>query len=384
MMRLIIIGTRKTGTSLALVNTALKRGVKVTIISNPEDRIDGVFPPTVEIKYLENDVNIITDWIKKKYLTSEPLLRITTVNDVYACIAAQVNSSLNLPGPDALCVSKAVSKYQQKKIFNANRISTSGYIEFSLSDFEAKGLTLEHLQLPLVVKPSEGTASNGVKLCTIYSEVFSHLAFLADLKKRRPDLVPSDIILMEEFLPGTEYCVEYFDGHYVGAMRKSKRYGNDFFERGYTSELDMDKNSLRNLIEMCSRAVEAAGLSWGPVHIDCIVRDGVASIIEINPRIAGSFICEIVRDAYGFNMVENLVDKLQGKEITVPEKLLPDAYACVNFFLESDPLPWAFSESGELKNDSMHINYGPQHLSNRSRRAYVYVRNLMQSNSTGD
>lgn len=78
-------------------------------------------------------------------------------------------------------------------------------------------------------------------------------------------------------------------------------------------------------------------------------------------------------------MVEHLVDKLQGKKVTVPAGFLPAAYACVNFFLESDPLPWSFTEKGELSNPFMHISYGPQHLSNRRRRAFVYVRNLIQN-----
>lgn len=384
MMRLVIIGTRKTGTSLALIITALNKGFEVTIISNPEDRIDEVFPQAVAIKYLPPDVSIITGWIKKEYLRPDTVLRITTINDIYACVAAQVNAALSLPGPDPLSVTRAVSKYHQKKIFRDNNIPTSGYLEFRISDSEAKEKALLRLQLPVVVKPSEGTASNGVKLCNALSEVISHLDFLANEKEVRPDLIPSDIILMEEYLPGTEYCVEYFDGYYVGAMRKSKRYGSEFFERGYTSELDIDEISLRNLIETGARAVKAAGLNWGPVHIDCIVKDGSASIIEINPRIAGSFICDIVRDAYGFNMVENLVDKLQGKKVTIPNIFLPDAYACVNFFLDSDPLPWTFTERGELKNHTMHISYGPQHLSNRRRRAFVYVRNLIPSYPTGD
>ncbi|WP_104925458.1 ATP-grasp domain-containing protein [Rahnella sikkimica] len=379
MMRLVIIGTRKTGTSLALVRTALKRGLAVTIISNPEDRLEGVFPPEVEIKYLPADVSIISEWIKKKHFRPENALRITTINDVYACVAAQVNSALGLPGPDAFAVTRAVSKLQQKKIFTDNNIPTSGYSEFRLSDHKAREDALLKLQLPAVVKPSEGTASNGVKLCSQHSEVISHLDYLVNQKEQRPDLVPSDTVLLEEYLPGTEYCVEYFDGHYVGAMRKSKRYGTEFLERGYTSELDIDEQTLLNLIGTGARAVEAAGLSWGPVHIDCIVHNGFASIIELNPRIAGSFICDIVRDAYGFDMVENLVDKLQGKEVTVPASFLPDAYACVNFFLESDPLPWSFTEQGELRNHLMHISYGPQHLSNRRRRAFVYVRNLMQN-----
>lgn len=379
MMRLVIIGTRKTGTSLALVSTALKRRLAVTIISNPEDRLEGVFPPEVEIKYLPADVSIISEWIRKEYLRPEGDLRITTINDVYASVAAQVNSALGLPGPDASAVTRAVSKLQQKRILTDNNIPTSGYSKFRLSDHKARGEALHRLQLPVVIKPSEGTASNGVKLCCQHSEVISHLDYLVNQKEQRPDLVPSDTVLLEEYLPGTEYCVEYFDGHYVGAMRKSKRYGAEFLERGYTSELDIDEKTLRNLIGTGARAVQAAGLDWGPVHIDCIVHNGFASIIELNPRIAGSFICDIVRDAYGFDMVEHLVDKLQGKKVTVPAGFLPAAYACVNFFLESDPLPWSFTEKGELSNPFMHISYGPQHLSNRRRRAFVYVRNLIQN-----
>lgn len=379
MMRLVIIGIRKTGTSLALVNAALSRGIDVTIISNPEDRIDGVFSSCVVIKYMISDVSFIINWIKENYPTPQSTLRITTLNDVYACITAQVSSALNLPGPDVFCVSRAVSKHQQKKILVAKKIPTPEFREFNLSNIEKKEAMLGQLEFPIVIKPSEGTASNGVKRCTLYSEVFSHLDFLADQKKLRPDLIPSDIVLLENYLPGTEYCVEYFDGNYVGAIRKSKRFGNDFFERGYTSELDMDEKALRNLIETGSRAVEAAGLNWGPVHIDCIVNDGLAGIIELNPRIAGSFICDIIHDAYSFDMVDHLLNKLQEKDVTVPVKFLPDAYACVIFFLESDPLPWKFAESGELKNDIIHITYGPQHLRNRSRRAYVYIRNLMRN-----
>ncbi|HHU6416512.1 TPA: ATP-grasp domain-containing protein [Klebsiella pneumoniae] len=379
MKRLIIIGTRKTGTSLEMVNSALRRGVDVTIISNPDDRIEGVFPRDVEIKYIPSDVAKISGWIKSQYPAFKGDIRITTLNDVYACISSRVNEELNLPGPDATSVSRAVSKFEQKNIFAENNIPTSGYSEILMSEQAGLDDILNSLHLPVVVKPSEGTASNGVKLCQTYFEVCHHIEYLTEQKQQRPDLIPSDILLIEEYLPGTEYCVEFFDGHYVGAMRKIKRYGSDFYERGYTSELDADETTLLNIIEVGTRAVEVAGVNWGPVHIDCIVNNGHASIIEINPRIAGSFICDIIRDAYGFNMVENLLDKLQEKKVTIPENFQPDTYACVNFFLESDPPQWEVTEKGEMKNQFMHISYGPQHLSNRRRRAYTYVRTIKQT-----
>jgi biotin carboxylase len=376
MKRLIIIGTRKTGTSLEMVSSALRRGLDVTIISNPDDRIDGVFPPEVEIKYISSDAAKISGWIREQYPDSKREIRITTVNDVYACVSSRVNDELNLPGPDATSVSRAVSKFEQKKIFTENSIPTSGYSEILISEQSAIDDALNSLHLPVVVKPSEGTASNGVKLCQTRSEVHHHIEYLTEQKKQRPDLIPSEIILLEEYLQGTEYCVEFFDGHYVGAMRKIKRYGSEFYERGYTSELDADETTLNNIIEVGTRAVEVAGVNWGPVHIDCIVNNGRASIIEINPRIAGSFICDIIRDAYGFNMVEKLLDKLQERKVTIPKIFQPDTYACVNFFLESDPRLWEVTEKGEIKNQFMHISYGPQHLSNRRRRAYIYVRTI--------
>ena len=163
MMRLVIIGIRKTGTSLALVNAALSRGIDVTIISNPEDRIDGVFSSCVVIKYMISDVSFIINWIKENYPTPQSTLRITTLNDVYACITAQVSSALNLPGPDVFCVSRAVSKHQQKKILVAKKIPTPEFREFNLSNIEKKEAMLGQLEFPIVIKPSEGTASNGVK-----------------------------------------------------------------------------------------------------------------------------------------------------------------------------------------------------------------------------
>ena len=112
--------------------------------------------------------------------------------------------------------------------------------------------------------------------------------------------------MIEEYLPGEEYCVEFFDGRYVGAIRKLKQQRFSFQEHGYTSELNLDEATLRRMKDVCTRAVELAGLSWGPVHVDCIVTGDRPYIVELNPRIAGSFICEVVRDSYGFDAVGSL------------------------------------------------------------------------------
>lgn len=377
-MRLVVIGTRKTGTSLALVHAALGRQMNVTVIGGPSDSLQGVFPESVEVIKLETDADVVVKWLRRHYPEPDQSIRVTTTHDAYACLAAQVAEKLGLPGPDAASVARQVSKARQKELLISHDLPTSRFITGTLSDLPALLRQLGGIRFPVVVKPAEGTASQGVKRCLALGETERHIGALADELRSNLHSGLSDCVVIEEYLEGAEYCVEFFDGHYVGAMRKFKRYGDEFLERGYTSELDLEECVLRRLVDSGTQAVVRAGLMWGPVHLDCIVRDDFPYVIELNPRIAGSFICDIVRDGYGFNMVDSLLDKLQGITVLVPELFRPKSYARVEFLLDSDPLPWDFSKSGELKNGDLHINYGPQRLPNRKRRAYIYSRRTSQ------
>ncbi|HEX7865378.1 MAG TPA: ATP-grasp domain-containing protein [Variovorax sp.] len=378
MKRLIVIGARKTGTSLALVRAALDRQLQVTVISGPNDLLQGVFPAEVEIVNLQTEVDAVVAWLRSRYPDPDRQLRVTTANDVYARLAAQVAGQLGLPGPDAAAVARSVSKANQKALLAGSGLPTAKFVDGALSDLPALWDRLGALRFPVVVKPAEGSASHGVKRCADAGEARQHAEALANELRANRRTGLTDSVIVEEFLEGDEYCVEYFDGRYVGAMRKLKRRGEGFLERGYTSELDLDDTALRRLIDAGARAVGLADLSWGPVHLDCIVRDGVPYVIELNPRIAGSFICDIVRDGYGFDIVAALLDKLTGRSVAVPDIFAPRSYAHVEFLLASDPLPWDFSTPGELRNADLHITYGPQRLVHRERRAYIYVRRVFQ------
>ncbi|RQT13117.1 acetyl-CoA carboxylase biotin carboxylase subunit family protein [Burkholderia contaminans] len=373
MKRLIVIGARATGSSLALVRGALARQAAVTVITAPGHRLDGVFPAGVETINLEPDAGQLAGWLRTRYPDALDTLRVTTAHDTYARTAAWVADALGLPGPDARHVAHAVSKSNQKALLAAHGIPAAQFVTGTLAAPAALAAAADPLRFPVVVKPSEGSASDGVRRCESIAEVRAQLDALAagqaDAQARATERV-----VIEEFLSGSEYCVEYFDGRYVGALRKLKRHGAGFLERGYTSELDLDASTLRALIDVGSRATAAAGLTWGPVHLDCIVHDGVPHVIELNPRIAGSFICDIVRDGYGFNMAEALLDKLDGRPVEIPALFEPHAYARAEFLLDSDPRAWRFAQAGEIHDGTVTISYGPQVLPDRERRAFLYVR----------
>ncbi|WP_431819514.1 hypothetical protein [Burkholderia sp. F1] len=71
--------------------------------------------------------------------------------------------------------------------------------------------------------------------------------------------------------------------------------------------------------------------------------------------LTGNFICDIVRDGYGFNVVDALLD--------------------------SDPRAWNFTQAGELANGSVTVTYGSQTLPDRERRAFLYVRTALASDA---
>nr|WKF61307.1 Alanine--anticapsin ligase [Paraburkholderia busanensis] len=368
---LLLVGTLRTGTSLAFVDAALARGFDVTIVTAPDDVPAGVFPPQARIVALPPDFDTVLAWIDTHYPQVRPL--IVTTNEKYARLASRLSEALGLPGPDAAKVAHYIAKSNQKRLFDEAGIRTPSSRIAALSELQQwqRQTGGGDLPFPIVVKPVEGLSSFGVALCADASALQAYLnEHLNAFAGQRGD---DETVLIEQFVAGPEYCVEFFDGAYVGAMLKRKAKGTRFIERGYSSDLELDDASLAALIDAGRRAVAASGLTWGPVHLDCIVHDGEPYIVELNARIAGSFICTIVKDAYGFDIVGALLDRLEGRTVTLPSTFRPHRYARVDFLLDDDPPLWAFSGSGRLHDDNLSVTYGAQVIPGRERRAFIYT-----------
>ncbi|WP_144141865.1 ATP-grasp domain-containing protein [Providencia rettgeri] len=127
------------------------------------------------------------------------------------------------------------------------------------------------------------------------------------------------------------------------------------------------------VIQKVSDIINKLGLDWGPVHVDSIINEHGYHIIEINPRIAGSFICQLVHDAYQFDIVTALLNKLSDKPYCIPAKMQLSALAYVNFILLSDPITWEITETSLLENEQINVICGQQYSQERNRRAFIYT-----------
>ncbi len=382
MTHLFLIGALKTGTSQRLVRAALDGGYEVTIISPEEDEFRGIFPRGAKVISMPMEASVIVRWILCQFADAHSRILITTTHDRYIQCAAEVCAAVAVPGPSPGSLRALASKISQREFLRGLGLATLAFDSISIADIGSLREILNRFRFPIVIKPERGSSSFGVSLCDNVETAIRHaIELAADFCGKRQHCL-TDILLIEEFQPGREYCVELFDGKCVGVIRKEKRAGNTFIERGYTSELDLDSHTFDAIIFACEKAVAVAGFVWGPVHIDCIVRDGTTCIVEINPRIAGSFITEIVQDAYGFDIVAALIKKLQGIDTGIPPISAPESYARVEFFLGGDPELWHFDSEERFETRELRVRYGPQVIESRERRGYLYVTKKVNSERT--
>jgi biotin carboxylase len=120
-------------------------------------------------------------------------------------------------------------------------------------------------------------------------------------------------VLVEAMVVGPEFSVEVFSGRVVGITRKHLGEPPFFVESGHDYPAPVSGELAATLADTVRRATSLLGLGWGPLHWELRVRDGVAFPIEVNPRLAGGFIPELVRHAQGIDLIRETLRLVVGE-----------------------------------------------------------------------
>ncbi|WP_370941826.1 ATP-grasp domain-containing protein [Amycolatopsis sp. cg5] len=172
------------------------------------------------------------------------------------------------------------------------------------SDQDAVEVFARELGFQAVVKPPIGVAKAGVHVIDGPADV--------PLAWRHASAAANGPVLVEERLHGPEFSVEVrsVDGtHEVLAVTEKDCSGPPhFLELGHTVPARIDTSALE--IEAI-RAVEAIGHRTGPSHVEFVFTDDGPAVTEINRRMGGDRIFELLVLATGRDpMRETLLDAL--------------------------------------------------------------------------
>ncbi|MET9356582.1 ATP-grasp domain-containing protein [Streptomyces sp. NPDC006617] len=269
-------------------------------------------------------------WLRRALLLHRELSfqRVVTVRERFLTTAARITDALGLTGNPLTTVLTLKDKALMRR--HPGMYDSAGSVRArvlrgpeDVDDFVASA------GLPVVVKPRDGSGSEGVLVVRGEADVATARGRAA----RQPEG-----LLVEEFLDGPEFSVESFTAHglhHVLAVTE-KFTGDNAVEVGHVVPARID-SSRREELEATARGfLDAVGLTEGPAHTEIILTPRGPRVVESHNRPGGDGIIDLVRHVRGVDIRDLLAAQVAGAPLGLPTPGTSHR-AAATWFLTADP-----------------------------------------------
>lgn len=310
--RFILVESNTSGTGRHFAAAARRRGLEPLLLAEDparypyaqEDGLDVARQVCTDVDELAARLDALAGGAR--------IAGIYSSSEYFIETAAELARRRGLPGPDPQAVRDCRDKWAQRRIL---REAGVGVPEFVLARTPDEAMqALDVVPLPVVVKPTQGTGSSGVRLCSTRAELASHAEALLAIKANERGLPIPQQILIEEYVRTPEFSAEFFGLTLLGLTRKHVSQEPYFVETGHDFPAPFEPEVTERLAAELRRGLQAVGACWGPTHTEFRYGNGRCAVMEINPRLAGGFIPELVRLATGVDPVASTIALAAGDE----------------------------------------------------------------------
>lgn len=329
MQRLVFIESNTSGTGRLFARAAKAEGLAPLLLSDNPSRYGYAAEDGVEVLEVDTQDEEALARLCLRVADAHGLAGVTTSSEYFIAAAASVARRLGLPGPDPSAVRACRDKQKQRRRLRAAGVGIPEFLQATTAKQAREGA--EALGPPVVVKPVGGSGSVGVRLCEGAEEAAAHAALLLRQRRNERGMAVPRRVLVEAAVAGPEYSVETFSREVVGVTRKHLGPPPYFVEVGHDHPAELPEGEMRVVRDTALRALDALGLGWGPAHIELRLAADGAKIIEVNPRLAGGFIPELVRLALGVDLIAETVRLIAGG--TPRLRPAPARHTCIRFIL---------------------------------------------------
>jgi argininosuccinate lyase len=193
----------------------------------------------------------------------------------------------------------------------------------------------DRIGLPVVLKPADGSGSTGVRLCRSRAEITVHAARLLARTHNERGIPTAPGFLVESYVEGPEYSVEVFEHTAVTVVGKHLGPAPHFVETGHDVPAPVATADAEALADTAVAAVKALGLGFGAAHVELRLTTEGPVLIEVNPRLGGGMIPELIRSALSVDLVSAQVAAALGR----PADLEPRTahHAALRFLVVEEP-----------------------------------------------
>ena len=252
-----------------------------------------------------------------------PFDAVVAVADRPTLVAALTAEALGIPYNSPAAVSCCRDKYLARQRFRAAGLPVPNFFRVPVSENPAK--VARRAQFPCVLKPLGLSASRGVIRANDAHE------FVQAFERIRAILESSDVLILREehnrfiqvesFIEGREFALE---GLVTGSrlqvlaiFDKPDPLDGPFFEETiYVTPSRENAEAQEMLIHAAGRAVEALGLTHGPVHIELRLNGESAWVLEVAARPIGGLCARALRFDRGMPLEELILRHAVGEDVS--------------------------------------------------------------------
>jgi biotin carboxylase len=305
--RLVLLESSTSGH--LFVRAARRQGLRPILVTSGSDRyrnlageaVDTVIADTADI----GEMVRVCDELQAE----APVAGILSTSGAHAAMAARLCHRFGFPGADGQAIENCQNKFLQRGMFKNAGLLTPAYE--LVHDVPSAVEAATRIGFPVIVKPMVGSGSIGVRLCLDGGEVGDQVAHLLSTGGER---IARDV-LIEEFIVGLEYSVETVGDVVLGITKKHLGQLPYFVEVGHDFPAALRRSDEVAINDTVLSALDALHLHWGPAHTELRLDSRGPVIIEVNPRMGGDMIPELIRLATGVDVVSETIRLVTGAKI---------------------------------------------------------------------
>jgi len=212
---------------------------------------------------------------------------------------ARAAENIGLPGVPPEVATRVRNKAVMRRALDTAGVPNPAYREAYTLE-EAKSAA-GAIGFPCIIKPSDANSSKGV-------QQLSGAEKLEDAFTLAIQHSFSDSALIEEYMPGEEFCVDglVYEGEYIpgGITGKEVSPLPYRFDKGIFMPPNKSEDECDALDNFAAKALEAMGFTDGTFHLEIIVTPAGPRIVEIAGRPGGGRIpTDLIPMAYGMDFM---------------------------------------------------------------------------------
>jgi biotin carboxylase len=274
------------------------------------------------------DVDVVTEGLRQAG-QAQPIDAVLTTLHQYVEPSAAAAARLGLRATSVEGIRNARDKARCRDILAKRGIPSTRYR--MVRTLEETLEALREIGYPAVIKPTTGVGKVLTTIAQNEAQVRDHFANAERNYQELRPVLRNEVTLefvVEEFLRGSLYSMELgvsAHGEYSPYAILKRKLGkhNPILEAGSTIPTGLTDAQYDAAADYCSEVIKALGLDLGIFHVEFIYTAQGPRLVEVNPRIGGAVIPELIRNSTGGDMFEVLIRTYLGERIGI--RRFPDS-----------------------------------------------------------